>query len=74
VTAVADIVHSAEDFDQQLAVLRFAGSQQFQIRTADVLDVFARRRNRLVLDGYDDDQPVPKTKTCRRLARRSLRW
>jgi hypothetical protein len=55
VTAFADLIHPA---DQQVAVLRLAGSQHFQIRTADVLDVIAKRRNRLVLDGYDDDQPV----------------
>ena len=57
-TAFADLIHPAADFDQQVAVLRLAGSQHFQIRTADVLDVIAKRRNRLVLDGYDDDQPV----------------
>jgi len=56
VTAFADLIHPAADFDQQVAVLRLAGSQHFQIRTADVLDVIAKRRNRLVLDGYDDDQ------------------
>src|SRR5258707_15848067 len=58
VTAFADLIHPAADFDQQVAVLRLAGSQHFQIRTADVLDVIAKRRNRLVLDGCDDDQPV----------------
>src|SRR5258705_10717084 len=58
VTAFADLIHPAADFDQQVAVLRLAGSQHFQIRTADVLGVIAKRRNRLVLDGYDDDQPV----------------
>jgi hypothetical protein len=51
-------IHPAADFDQQVAVLRLAGSQHFQIRTADILDVIAKGRNRLVLDGYDDDQPV----------------
>jgi hypothetical protein len=58
VTVFADLIHPAADFDQQVAVLRLGGSQHFQIRTADVLDVIAKRRNRLVLDGYDDDQPV----------------
>jgi hypothetical protein len=52
VIAFADLIHPAADFDQQVAVLRLAGSQHFQIRTADVLDVIAKRRNRLVLDGY----------------------
>ena len=37
VTAFADLIHPAADFDQQVAVLRLAGSQHFQIRTADVL-------------------------------------
>ena len=56
-TAFADLTHPTADFDQQVAVLRLAGSQHFQIRTADVFDVIAKRRNRLVLDGYGD-QPV----------------
>src|SRR5262249_39790213 len=50
VTAFADLIHAAADFDQQVAVLRLAGSQHFQIRTVDVLDVIAKRRNRLVLN------------------------
>jgi len=54
VTAFADLIHPAADFDKQVAVLRLAGSQDFQIKTGDVLDVIAKRRNGIVPDGYDD--------------------